>query len=605
MDDVTKDHLLELIAGIWSKPEELTLVHVSCKTTLVAVVEALLQFKEGLQLFGLDENDQQQIKMCKGKVQKTFALFQLKVYKAQICLRMETYDSQKLEPGCNLVLGIGYWSPKLNGKFHRVETLEMEHLMPDIGNNLGRLKVHNFNIAKREIEGEETYDVLAPASETPLPVKLYFTTNLEEKIGKINELLKEVLFDDKPIVILFRFTRSYDKVKMLLKNTHSNVVLIKHNESRLLDIITFLGDLLPKHIVIFDTDMNLLRIVAYYKSRMTGFPVYCYTITHEQSYETSFLKKQKAAEKKNSANFTKTIRRGEDLNYTVIYYDTETTGRARDCSICEIACWAQELNKFECPSVYNQNHRGPNVFYELMVPDRKFSAGASKVNGIKREGKTGLKVRGKVHKHVQSANKAMGKLCEWLEGFSKKVVLVAHFGTGYDHPILIRQMARAGLAERFKNSIYGFSDTMIPLKRTMPKQKLKLTVLGEEFIPGWNMYEGKAHSALFDVWCMLMVFRMQGVLFSPYDFTKKVVFIGKLENDTSVLPAGHKALVDNGVISFDIASKICEVPTQEIIKLSRTSTLQKLTELLHPLVIRISTANEISSKIREYYLNND
>ena len=101
--------------------------------------------------------------------------------------------------------------------------------MPDIGNNLGRLKVHNFNIAKREIEGEETYDVLAPASETPLPVKLYFTTNLEEKIGKINELLKEVLFDDKTIVILFRFTRSYDKVKMLLKNTHSNVVLIKHN----------------------------------------------------------------------------------------------------------------------------------------------------------------------------------------------------------------------------------------------------------------------------------------------------------------------------------------------------------------------------------------
>ena len=101
----------------------------------------------------------------------------------------------------------------------------------------------------------------------------------------------------------------------------------------------------------------------------------------------------------------------------------------------------------------------------------------------------------------------MGKMCEWLESFSKKVVLVAHFGTGYDHPILIRQMARAGLAERFQKAIFGFSDTMIPLKRTMPKQRLKLTVLGEEFIPGWNMYEGKAHTALFDVWCMLMVFR--------------------------------------------------------------------------------------------------
>jgi len=204
-----------------------------------------------------------------------------------------------------------------------------------------------------------------------------------------------------------------------------------------------------------------------------------------------------------------------------------------------------------------------------------------------------------VHKHVQSPAKAMGKMCEWLESFSKKVVLVAHFGTGYDHPILIRQMARAGLAERFQKSIFGFSDTMIPLKRTMPKQRLKLTVLGEEFIPGWNMYEGKAHTALFDVWCMLMVFRVQNVTFSPYDFTKKVVFIGKMEKDTSVLPPGHKALVDNGVVSFDIATKICEVPTQEIIKLSRTSTLKKLTELLHPLVIRISTANEISSKIRE------
>lgn len=53
--------------------------------------------------------------------------------------------------------------------------------------------------------------------------------------------------------------------------------------------------------------------------------------------------------------------------------------------------------------------------------------------------------------------------------------------------------------------------------------------------------------------------RMQNVTFSPYDFTKKVVFIGKMEKDTSVLPPGHKALVDNGVVSFDIATKICEV----------------------------------------------
>ena len=102
--------------------------------------------------------------------------------------------------------------------------------MPDIANKLGRLKIRNFNISKREIEGEETYAVLAPASETPLAVKLYFTTKLEEKIAKINELFKEVLFDaDRPIVILFRFIRSYDKVKLLLKNTLHNVVMFKHN----------------------------------------------------------------------------------------------------------------------------------------------------------------------------------------------------------------------------------------------------------------------------------------------------------------------------------------------------------------------------------------
>ena len=36
-----------------------------------------------------------------------------------------------------------------------------------------------------------------------------------------------------------------------------------------------------------------------------------------------------------------------------------------------------------------------------------------------------------------------------------------------------------------------------------PKKKLKLTVLGEEYIPNWNNYGGKAHSALFDVWVMI------------------------------------------------------------------------------------------------------
>ncbi len=127
------------------------------------------------------------------------------------------------------MLGLGYWSPKLNGKFHRIETLEMDHLIPEITNKLGRMKMRNFNISKRDIEFDESFELLAPASETPLPVKLYFTTNLEEKIAKIKDLFKEVLFDDTPIVILFRFTRSYDKVKLCLKNTHQNVLLLKHN----------------------------------------------------------------------------------------------------------------------------------------------------------------------------------------------------------------------------------------------------------------------------------------------------------------------------------------------------------------------------------------
>ena len=89
MNNVASSQLLDLITDIWSKPEELALVHVSCKTTLIAVLEALLSFKEGLKIFGLDEHDQQQIDMCKGKVKKAFALFQLKVYKVQVCLRME------------------------------------------------------------------------------------------------------------------------------------------------------------------------------------------------------------------------------------------------------------------------------------------------------------------------------------------------------------------------------------------------------------------------------------------------------------------------------------------------------------------------------------
>jgi len=117
-------------------------------------------------------------------------------------------------------------------------------------------------------------------------------------------------------------------------------------------------------------------------------------------------------------------------------------------------------------------------------------------------------VRGVVYNDVESAQFQLSKFLGWLEKLPcDKICLVAHNCYKYDAPVLTNQLSRVDQMARFLKIVDFFGDTYVSLKTKFPKKKLKLTVLGAEIISNWHLYAKNAHSALFDVWVMIKVFK--------------------------------------------------------------------------------------------------
>jgi len=209
---------------------------------------------------------------------------------------------------------------------------------------------------------------------------------------------------------------------------------------------------------------------------------------------------------------------------TKIMFDLETTGLSRlKHEIVEIACWVVS----DVPNHYSNSFESrPDVFHSLVYPTKAMNPMASNINGITRAGKHDLLVRGVRHCNVRSAHDVLTDLIEWLRRFPQPV-LIAHNGFRFDAPFLIAAMMRNKLYDDFNETVAYFGDTIPELKEVLPLQQLKLTVLGEQFIPNWRKYQNNAHSALFDVWATIKVMTRTRAVYSASRFRETQSLIPK------------------------------------------------------------------------------
>jgi DNA polymerase III epsilon subunit-like protein len=101
---------------------------------------------------------------------------------------------------------------------------------------------------------------------------------------------------------------------------------------------------------------------------------------------------------------------------------------------------SQDVDKYTLPEIYEDKIQSKDIFYKLVLPDKRMNPQASKVNGIKKMGKYNLSVRGVLHRNVKIPRFALGDFVTWLESFKNvKLVLVAHNGNKFDIPVLTNQ----------------------------------------------------------------------------------------------------------------------------------------------------------------------
>lgn len=409
----------------------------------------------------------------------------------------------------------------------------------------------------------------------------------------------------------YNFIRKY--IGKLPNNQNSTSIIFQQNPESNFDFQILLEDLKPQYVIFFDFDLPLIRSAYTFKLNTPKHPLRCYTMTPFNG--KNMLQKQLQTESIGLAK-VRNLKLLEDPNKSkiemepmkLIFFDLETTGIKRDSGIVEIAAWAQDVDKYTLPEIYEDKIQSKDIFYKLVLPDKRMNPQASKVNGIKKMGKYNLSVRGVLHRNVKIPRFALGDFVTWLESFKNvKLVLVAHNGNKFDIPVLTNQLTRLNLIDRFIKRVDLAGDTFVTMKEKFgPKKKLKLTVLGEEYIPNWNNYGGKAHSALFDVWVMISVMKYANFYFTPENF----------KSIESLLPLTSKAnekitcdkiedfrqLTDRGCITvknaIDIANKNISYDVLE--STSKNCSQIELMALLKG-VFETKDALISISKIREFF----
>lgn len=169
-------------------------------------------------------------------------------------------------------------------------------------------------------------------------------------------------------------------------------------------------------------------------------------------------------------------------HYVIIFYDFETGEFELRDDILQIAMAGENL-----------------TFNTYLTPIRSIHDKASSVHKLTKSGKIRKNFLYKNGRQVFTLSKinAFNKMLDYLEKFGKKCLLIAH-NDPFDAPRLLNFVDSLGQTDRFKEFIYGFSDTRGIFKKKFPNlPKHKLEILAENLLS--VPCEGTAHDASFDV----------------------------------------------------------------------------------------------------------
>lgn len=163
---------------------------------------------------------------------------------------------------------------------------------------------------------------------------------------------------------------------------------------------------------------------------------------------------------------------------SLIVFDLETTGLARTSDILQIACVC-----------------GDREFSVYTRPTCTISIGASAATGLTYYGGV-LKLKGEA---VDSLTilEGLEQFIAFVSSFPK-AVLIGHNIISFDIPVLMHNLFKHNLLEKFQDVIFGFVDTLKLSKRIYPKaemgnyrqENLVQKLLGETY---------NAHNAVSDV----------------------------------------------------------------------------------------------------------
>lgn len=420
------------------------------------------------------------------------------------------------------------------------------------------------------------------------------------------------------LIICVKYKNSYSNIRESFQTepfqTNLETILFYKKTRSIFDFQMILDDLKPKYVIFFDIDLTLIRHACIFKISNPGHPLRCYTITHSGGIDANLLSIQDHFEL-DQLELVNTLRlrptpKSTQRPIKLIFFDLETTGIKRDAAIIEIAAWAQDIDNVSVPENFDTAIKSEDIFYTLMMPDKRMTPGASNVNGIRKCGVSKLSVRGKIHDNVASVESALTNFLNWLSKYQPcDICLVAHNCYKYDAPVLSNQLSRVNLTHPFLEKVKYFGDTYHSLKQAYPKKKLKLTTLGSETIPNWSSYAKHAHSALFDVWVMIKVlnnFNYNLTVENMKPVNAVILSSGsvKLQNEVcEAETAGFHELVNRGVLTVNTASFMThnQITFNQLESTSRYQGQKELQKLLSGAFQ--TPADELSTitKIREYF----